>query len=157
MRGNACPDVALRTTFIVGFPGETDEQFGRLYDFVAEMEFDHVGVFVYSREQPTPSARMEDPVPPGGRGRAPGRTHGTPATHLVDQETRHSSGKSFPSSSKALGKSKTRGETALPSRLVGQRATRQKSTDSSSFLRKLPLGEFVTVRIIQAEPYDLWG
>ncbi|MCS7051092.1 MAG: 30S ribosomal protein S12 methylthiotransferase RimO, partial [Thermomicrobium sp.] len=58
------PDVALRTTFIVGFPGETDAQFQSLVEFVEEIRFDHVGVFVYSREETTASARIGPPVPP---------------------------------------------------------------------------------------------
>jgi ribosomal protein S12 methylthiotransferase len=47
------PQVALRTSFIVGFPGETEQSFHRLLDFVREQEFDHVGVFTYSREEGT--------------------------------------------------------------------------------------------------------
>ena len=51
------PDVTLRTTFIVGFPGETEEDFEQLYDFVEETRFDRMGVFMYSREEQTPAAR----------------------------------------------------------------------------------------------------
>jgi len=47
------PQVALRTSFIVGFPGETEQSFYRLMDFVREQEFDHLGVFTYSREEGT--------------------------------------------------------------------------------------------------------
>jgi len=57
------PDVALRTSIIVGFPGETEEDFGRLCDFVREMKFDRLGVFTYSREEDTPAARLPDQVP----------------------------------------------------------------------------------------------
>lgn len=53
------PDVVIRTTFIVGFPGETDEDFAELCDFVNEQRFEHVGVFTYSREEGTPAYRME--------------------------------------------------------------------------------------------------
>jgi ribosomal protein S12 methylthiotransferase len=55
---------AMRTTFIVGYPGETDEQFETLVRFVEEMEFDHVGVFTYSSEPGTKAATLADPVPP---------------------------------------------------------------------------------------------
>lgn len=54
---------AIRTTFIVGYPGETDEQFQELLDFVNEGRFSHVGVFMYSKEPRTPSAKLEDNVP----------------------------------------------------------------------------------------------
>ncbi len=52
------PDIAIRTTFIVGFPGETDEEFQGLLDFIQEQQFDRVGVFEYSREEGTPAAAL---------------------------------------------------------------------------------------------------
>lgn len=57
------PDVAIRTAFIVGYPGETDAQFDRLYDFVKRVRFDRMGVFEYSREKNTTSYAMEHQVP----------------------------------------------------------------------------------------------
>ena len=59
----AIPDICLRTTLISGFPGETQEEFEELYNFVDEMEFDRLGVFPYSREEGTPAAEMPDQVP----------------------------------------------------------------------------------------------
>lgn len=59
----AMPDVALRTTMIVGFPGETDEAFATLLDFVKEVRFDRLGVFAYSHEPGTAAADLEDDVP----------------------------------------------------------------------------------------------
>lgn len=58
------PDAVLRTTFIVGFPGETEEQFEHLLAFVAEQRFDHVGVFTFSPEDGTAAADLPHPVPP---------------------------------------------------------------------------------------------
>jgi len=60
----AMPEIAIRTTFLVGFPGETEAEFEVLLDFVTEMEFDRVGVFTYSHEEGTPAAKLEDDVPP---------------------------------------------------------------------------------------------
>ena len=57
------PGVAIRTAFIVGYPGETDEQFEHLYEFVKKMRFDKMGVFEYSREKNTASYSMSDQVP----------------------------------------------------------------------------------------------
>ncbi len=57
------PEIALRTTFIVGYPGETEEEFAALLRFVEEMEFDRVGVFVYSHEEDTEAAALPDNVP----------------------------------------------------------------------------------------------
>jgi len=56
------PDIAIRTTLIVGFPGESSEDFDNLYDFVKEMEFDRMGAFPYSREEGTPAAEMPNQV-----------------------------------------------------------------------------------------------
>ncbi len=57
------PDIALRTTLISGFPGETQEDFEELYRFVNEMEFDRLGVFTYSAEEDTVAADMPDQIP----------------------------------------------------------------------------------------------
>ena len=59
----AMPDVALRTSLIVGYPGETEAEFQALLDFLAEIRFDRVGVFAYSAEDGTPAALLPDPVP----------------------------------------------------------------------------------------------
>ncbi|MEI8250697.1 MAG: 30S ribosomal protein S12 methylthiotransferase RimO [Synechococcus sp. ELA057] len=57
------PEAVLRTTFIVGYPGETEVQFQHLLDFVAEQRFDHVGVFTFSPEEGTPAAELPNQVP----------------------------------------------------------------------------------------------
>ena len=57
------PDIALRTTLITGFPGETQEQHEELMDFVDQMVFDRLGVFTYSPEEDTPAASMPDQIP----------------------------------------------------------------------------------------------
>lgn len=59
----AMPDCAIRTTFIVGFPGETEDHFGSLLSFIREAKLDRVGAFMYSREAGTPSFDMPDQVP----------------------------------------------------------------------------------------------
>jgi ribosomal protein S12 methylthiotransferase len=58
----AIPDVALRTSLIVGFPGETDQDFENLCAFVEEMKFDRLGVFTYSPEEDTPAVRLPEQV-----------------------------------------------------------------------------------------------
>ena len=60
---NKIPDVAIRTAFIVGYPGETDKQFNELYEFVKRVRFDKMGVFEYSREKNTVSYSMTEQVP----------------------------------------------------------------------------------------------
>ena len=56
------PDVAIRTAFIVGYPGETEEEFEHLYNFVKDMKFNKMGVFEYSREKGTPSYSMKPQI-----------------------------------------------------------------------------------------------
>lgn len=59
----AIPELALRTTFIVGFPGETEANFANLLEFVQRMRFDRVGVFTYSQEEGTPAGAMLNQIP----------------------------------------------------------------------------------------------
>ena len=59
----AIPNLALRTTFIVGYPGETEGEFQTLLDFVKEIRFDRVGTFQFSFEPGTTSEPLGDPVP----------------------------------------------------------------------------------------------
>ncbi len=62
MRG-AIPNLAIRTTFIVGYPGETEEEFQTLLDFITETRFDHLGAFTFSFEPGTTSEPLGDPIP----------------------------------------------------------------------------------------------
>jgi len=59
------PNLALRTTVMVGFPGETDEAFNELLDFIKETRFDRLGGFTYSQEDGTPAVPLGDPIPEG--------------------------------------------------------------------------------------------
>ena len=63
------PDVVLRTTLITGFPGETEEQFSELAEFVNDIKFERLGCFAYSAEEDTPAAEMPDQVDEGERQR----------------------------------------------------------------------------------------
>lgn len=63
------PDVTLRTTFIAGFPGETEEEFEELCDFISEMKFERMGCFAYSEEEETPAARLDGMLPDEERNR----------------------------------------------------------------------------------------
>jgi len=57
------PGVSLRTSLIVGFPGEKESQFNALLDFVEEVQFDHLGAFMFSPEEGTPASRLSQPIP----------------------------------------------------------------------------------------------
>ena len=75
---SSVPGAAIRTTLIVGFPGETDADFQELMDFVEQVRFDHLGVFTYSDADDLPSHRLPGHVS-GRRGPAPGMTPSWPA------------------------------------------------------------------------------
>ena len=62
MPAKKVPNITLRTTLLVGFPGETEEEFQDLVDFVEEMQFERVGVFQYSHEESTSAHLLEDDV-----------------------------------------------------------------------------------------------
>ena len=67
------PGIAIRTTFLVGHPGETEEEFEELCDFVREMRFERVGVFQYSHEEDTSAYLLTDDVPPAEKVRRANR------------------------------------------------------------------------------------
>ncbi len=60
---SAIPEIAIRTTLIVGYPGETENDFNSLRDFVEEMKFDRLGIFTYSEEEGTGAAHLDDNIP----------------------------------------------------------------------------------------------
>ena len=60
---DAIPDIRIRTTLIVGYPGEKDDEFKQLYEFIEEMQFDRLGVFTYSEEEGTLAEALDDDVP----------------------------------------------------------------------------------------------
>jgi ribosomal protein S12 methylthiotransferase len=81
------PGVALRTTFIVGFPGETDQDFAELQSFVDAMQFDHVGVFTYSHEEGTSAHGLADDVPAVVKRRRQSRLMHAQKKHLARAQT----------------------------------------------------------------------
>ena len=88
------PGVTLRTTFIVGFPGETAEDYAELESFVKAIEFDHVGVFTYSHEEGTSAHALDDDVPARRQAEASGRrdasaesrSSGAPIARAIGQQ-----------------------------------------------------------------------
>lgn len=79
------PDIVLRTSLMVGFPGETDEDFNELLEFVAEGLLDQVGVFTYSHEEGTPSFMLGDTVPAEVKEARRARLHATQEAILQDR------------------------------------------------------------------------
>jgi ribosomal protein S12 methylthiotransferase len=150
------PDVALRTTFIVGYPGETETEFEEMLEFVREVRFDHVGAFVYSPEPGTPAARAPEQVPEAVKRRRYRRLM------RVAQEV------SLARNQEWVGRELTvlvESEAASDGRrpkgddVFAGRSYRDAPEVDGLVLgpgRPSP-GSMVRVRVEQALPYDLWG
>ncbi len=145
------PDIALRTTLITGFPGETEEEFQELKDFVREMAFDRLGVFAYSQEEDTAAAEMAGQVPEEVKNAR------REEIMAIQQEI-------------AFGKSEARvGETLevmvegrMPEEGVTVARTYMDAPDVDGFVFvetdwNLMSGDFIKVRITEARGYDLLG
>ena len=145
----AAPDVAIRTTFIVGFPGETKEHFATLERFVEEAQFDRVGVFEYSVEEGTPSADMEPKVP--------SRTKRARKERLMARQQPIS----LACNAKWVGREM---EVLVESRspmdittAIGRSFRDAPEVDGQVYVKRCSAqpGSFVRARITQARPYDL--
>ena len=148
----AMPDVTVRTTFIVGFPGETDAEFEELLDFVEEQRFDHVGAFTYSPQAGTPAAGYADPVPHevvAGRYGALMEL----AQAISHERNRELVGRELD----VLVESETPTASATGDPVVVGRSFRDApEVDGLAFVRgEFPTGTFVRARVDGALPYDL--
>lgn len=144
---NAMPDVAIRTTFIVGFPGETDEEFGYLLDFVEGAKLDRVGAFIYSREPGTPSHDMPDQVP------ARIKQERFDELMTLQQEISQAVNDSWVKRElNVLVEDQQQGW------LVGRSHRDAPDIDGLVFFKGVAKpGDMVQVQITEAEPYDLFG
>ena len=144
------PDIAFRSTFIVGFPGETEEQFNELIDFIKEMRFERAGVFAYSAEEGTPAYELKDDVPEEVK------------KARVDKFMDVQQDISLEINQKRLGKT----EKVLIDRTEGGYYVARTQYDSpevddevliSMKDNDLQIGSFVNVKIIQADYFDCYG
>lgn len=144
------PDIAFRSTFIVGFPGETEEQFNELIDFIKEMRFERAGVFAYSAEEGTPAYELEDDVPEEVK------------KARVDKFMDVQQDISLEINQKRLGRT----EKVLIDRTEGGYYVGRTQYDSpevddevliSMKDNKLEIGAFVNVKITQADYFDCYG
>jgi len=149
MRG-LVPDIALRTTFIVGFPGETDSDFEQLMEFVRQARFEHMGAFMYSDEEGTPAARLAHKLP-----------------ETVKRERHHR----LMSLQRRISKEKLAARTGIEltalvegpaanSRYVSQARTEFQAPEVDGVVllqEELPPGAMVQVKITRALTYDVAG
>lgn len=161
LRG-AMPDLALRTTFIVGFPGETEQEFESLLDFLEEQQFDRVGIFEYSQEQGTPAGAMEHQISPKVKARR--RKDAMLLQQTISlTKNRALVGKTLDVLMEGVGE-------------VEANAMRDRETDYGNCVSigrsyrdapevdgivvvqsELPIGRIQKVQITQASEYDVWG
>ena len=144
------PGIAIRTTFIVGFPGETAEDFEVLYEFVKEAKFDHVGVFKYSQEEDTAAHQLPEQVDEDVKEQ---RFHDLMSLQRDISCERNLSyvGKSIPV---LLEKTWSSGNG-----MIGRAMKDAPDVDGRVYVHDLTarIGEIVPVRITKTGEYDLWG
>lgn len=155
------PDIAIRTTLITGFPGETKEEYDELEAFVKEMKFDRLGVFTYSKEEDTPAAKMSDQIPPSIKEKRQAKIM------EIQQKI------AFKHSKEMIGKTlKIMIEGKIPdeevellnsgegSLYIGRTYKDAPNVDGYIFLKskgELLSGDFVDVMVTDAKEYDLIG
>tara|TARA_Y100000588_G_C14258978_1_gene926758 strand:- start:2458 stop:3546 length:1089 start_codon:yes stop_codon:yes gene_type:complete len=142
------PDIAIRTSIIVGFPGETDADFKELYNFVEEVAFDRLGVFTYSEEEGTHGASLEDDVP------LQVKTDRMDEIMLLQQDINLEKNKSrIGATERVIIDRHSEDDTSIG------RSYRD-APEVDNFIRidaKLPIGEFIDVKITEALEYDVKG
>jgi ribosomal protein S12 methylthiotransferase len=150
------PDLVMRTTFIVGYPGETDAQFGELLRFVEESEFDHVGVFTYSPEPGTRAFDLDDHV---SHDLAVERRNAVMEAQqrISLKKNRKLVGKNVQVLIEATGESEDElGRTEPIS--VGRARRHAPEVDGMVFIPgEHAAGSLIEVEITNAMPYDLWA
>jgi ribosomal protein S12 methylthiotransferase len=145
------PDLAIRTTFITGFPGETEEHFAHMREFVRTARLDHVGAFAYSPEKGTPAAEMKPVVPK--------RTREKRRNAIMTEQQRIS----YDIHQKLVGQEFDFLVEALDvkdGRALGRTYRDAPEIDGTTYVtadRELDPGELIRIRITRAEPYDLHG
>ena len=152
VRGAKERGITVRTTLITGFPGETEEEFQELMDFVAEAEFDRLGAFSYSPEEGTPAARMKDQVPEEYKEDRLNRL-----MTLQSEISMRNNQKRIGTVEKVLvtDVNKIEGLALGRSRLEAPEIDGEIMFDVGG--HKPEIGSFVSVRITGAETYDLMG
>ncbi|MFN2436895.1 MAG: 30S ribosomal protein S12 methylthiotransferase RimO [Desulfotignum sp.] len=143
------PDAALRTTVITGFPGETDEMFNTLLDFVREIRFDHLGVFMYSDADDLPSHGLKDHVS-GDVARVRHDTLMSAQADISAQINQTHVGKTY---------TVLLEENPEPGLFTGRTMFQAPEVDGVTFVysQRLAIGSMVQVRITDGYEYDIVG
>jgi ribosomal protein S12 methylthiotransferase len=146
------PDVRIRSTFIVGFPGETDEHFEHLAEFIASTRFDRLGVFTYSREKEVPSGSMNNQVP--DKTKKARRKRIMQIQHAISEESNKALvGREIEVLVESYDEKKEL--------YCGRSQWDAPQIDNQVYIKDpegiVCLGDFALVRVEEAAPYDLYG
>jgi ribosomal protein S12 methylthiotransferase len=144
-----CPDLVIRSTFIVGFPGETEAEFDALLDFLTEAQLDRVGAFAYSPVEGAAANALPDPVDPDIQ------------QDRLERFMHHQADISAAKLRQRIGSELT----VLVDAVSGGRATARSYADAPEIDgvvhiaqgRGLKPGDFVKVKVTRSDDYDLWG
>lgn len=159
----AMPDIALRTSFIVGFPGETEEEFDGLLDFIEEQQFDRVGIFEYSLEEGTPAGMMDAQVSRKVKAR---RRHEAMLTQQTISLAKNRAflGRTLDVLIEGVGEIEGNAATRDPALncancvSIGRSYRDAPEVDGIVIVQdELPIGKMARVKITQASEYDLMG
>lgn len=149
------PGIAIRTSLIVGFPGETTEEFNELYEFVKEIEFDRLGVFTYSHEEKTPAFKLQDNVRPAVKARRAEKLM------TLQQEISAAKNNSLHGSILKVVIDRQEGDT-----FIGRTEFDSPEVDNEVIIPRneeliskfnIAPGRFINVRVTGSDMYDLYG
>jgi ribosomal protein S12 methylthiotransferase len=144
-----CPELTLRSTFIVGFPGETEAEFEELLDFIEEAQIDRLGAFAYSPVQGAAANALPDHIPPEVQQERLGRLM-LLQEEISEERLERKIGKTF---------------TVLVDEVNEEGAIARSSADAPEIDgvvyindgQDLEVGQFANVRITDSDEHDLWG
>ena len=144
------PNIALRTTLIAGYPGETEEDFQEMYEFVEKMKFDRLGIFSYSHEDNTHAYNFEDDVPANVK------------KERADKIMELQAGISYELNQLKVGKQfKVLFDRVEGDYFIGRTEFDSPEVDNEVLVLKsegyLRIGDFATIEITSADHYDLYG
>lgn len=145
------PELILRTSLIAGFPGETEEQFEELLQFVRDMEFDRLGAFAYSQEEGTPAAKLSDQLDEAVKAKRAEKILAV-QREISEKKQREKLGKTYEVLTEGYD----------PDNLMYYGRTYGDSIDIDTTTyfaaqEEVPEGSFVLVKILDADEYDLTG
>lgn len=146
----AVPGIAIRTTLIAGYPGESEEDYQEMFDFVERMEFDRLGIFTYSHEENTHAYNFEDDVPDEVK------------RQRADEIMELQSGISYALNQKKIGKVyRVLFDRVEGDYFIGRTEFDSPDVDNEVLVKKdntyVRIGDFANVLIEKADHYDLYG